>query len=465
MLHQSLEYTRKYFTTAKIYYLMCGQVTKSTMEKKRRARINNSLIELKAILAGMVTHKGERFEKMEKADILEMTVDCVRQLQKQSRTGERMCTPSTSDSDYKSGIETCVGEVMRVLSSTEVDGAGQEMKSKLLTHISNRLGTSPNHSANFRSSGTAAISPRVNECSERQQFTTSPSAHAQTDNTANTDGVEAENIHEEDNAAPELFSVWRPPPLLPGTVPRQISPIQEAGNSDLVAAQSAAPNVPVTILVPANIYTTQNGGTFFIPVAFSGAIPYLSPQASALDSYCTTISSGINTVVSMPQVFGISPSYTSNSNTCSASITTNISPVIVYRDNTNAEDTTEHFAQPNSSQTQMPQKRTDDSKTISVPTVIRRTSTGPAQLTCSPVYTPVAKRLEPPQGCAILPKPPALNTSYCSQSYNQSYARSAFLHMNHDRGDAPDVSRARLSERYADPEQPRPEDHSVWRPW
>lgn len=32
--------------------------------------------------------QSERFDKMEKADILEMTVNCVRQLQRQANTGK-----------------------------------------------------------------------------------------------------------------------------------------------------------------------------------------------------------------------------------------------------------------------------------------------------------------------------------------------------------------------------------------
>ena len=40
-----------------VSFLCLFQITKSVMEKKRRARINTSLTELKSMLAGMITEK------------------------------------------------------------------------------------------------------------------------------------------------------------------------------------------------------------------------------------------------------------------------------------------------------------------------------------------------------------------------------------------------------------------------
>lgn len=56
------------------------QLKKPLMEKRRRARINQCLSELKQLLLHMAPHQRS---KLEKADILEMTVQYVNQLQQQ----------------------------------------------------------------------------------------------------------------------------------------------------------------------------------------------------------------------------------------------------------------------------------------------------------------------------------------------------------------------------------------------
>ncbi|XP_056636637.1 helix-loop-helix protein lin-22-like [Diorhabda sublineata] len=66
------------------------KIRKPMMEKKRRARINDSLETLKQILLESKTSfkeikKGQRTSKLEKADILEMTVQYLQQLQEQNK--------------------------------------------------------------------------------------------------------------------------------------------------------------------------------------------------------------------------------------------------------------------------------------------------------------------------------------------------------------------------------------------
>ena len=58
------------------------QTAKPLMEKKRRARINASLTELKNLLVDVLKQEGIRSNKMEKADILETTVKYLRQIQR-----------------------------------------------------------------------------------------------------------------------------------------------------------------------------------------------------------------------------------------------------------------------------------------------------------------------------------------------------------------------------------------------
>lgn len=60
---------------------LCLQLRKPLVEKLRRERINNSITQLKSLLGQGL--KQQTDSKMEKADILEMTVCILRQLKKQ----------------------------------------------------------------------------------------------------------------------------------------------------------------------------------------------------------------------------------------------------------------------------------------------------------------------------------------------------------------------------------------------
>ncbi|XP_050500064.1 helix-loop-helix protein lin-22-like [Diabrotica virgifera virgifera] len=69
------------------------KIRKPIMEKKRRARINDSLETLKQILLQsktdlQETKKGQRTAKLEKADILEMTVQYLQQLQEKDKENQ-----------------------------------------------------------------------------------------------------------------------------------------------------------------------------------------------------------------------------------------------------------------------------------------------------------------------------------------------------------------------------------------
>ncbi len=56
---------------------------KPLLERKRRARINKCLDELKDLMTSALQEEGENLSKLEKADILELTV---RHLHKLTRT-------------------------------------------------------------------------------------------------------------------------------------------------------------------------------------------------------------------------------------------------------------------------------------------------------------------------------------------------------------------------------------------
>uniref|UniRef100_A0A8C4YQ30 Hes family bHLH transcription factor 2 n=1 Tax=Gopherus evgoodei TaxID=1825980 RepID=A0A8C4YQ30_9SAUR len=53
---------------------------KPLMEKRRRARINDSLNQLKTLILPLIGKDSSRYSKLEKADILEMTVQFLREI-------------------------------------------------------------------------------------------------------------------------------------------------------------------------------------------------------------------------------------------------------------------------------------------------------------------------------------------------------------------------------------------------
>lgn len=67
-----------------MFVFFSGQLRKPLVEKLRRERINSSIEQLKCLLGPGLKQQPE--SRLEKADILEMTVCILRGLQKQRRT-------------------------------------------------------------------------------------------------------------------------------------------------------------------------------------------------------------------------------------------------------------------------------------------------------------------------------------------------------------------------------------------
>merc|ERR1712218_748548 len=66
---------------------------KPMLERKRRARINKCLDELKDLMVAALQQDGESITKLEKADVLELTVRHLRKLKVQGRLGLGAAAP------------------------------------------------------------------------------------------------------------------------------------------------------------------------------------------------------------------------------------------------------------------------------------------------------------------------------------------------------------------------------------
>jgi len=111
------------------------KIVKPLLERKRRARINNCLDELKDIMVFALQTEGESISKLEKADVLELTVKHLRKLKRQQML---TLNPALDMDRFHAGYTTCATEVSRTLASTGVDIS---IGSRLMSHLGHKLNT------------------------------------------------------------------------------------------------------------------------------------------------------------------------------------------------------------------------------------------------------------------------------------------------------------------------------------
>ncbi|XP_025199135.1 enhancer of split m7 protein-like [Melanaphis sacchari] len=112
------------------------KIRKPLMEKKRRARINQSLDELKRIVVDAEKSAGQdlsRVNKLEKADILEMTV---RYLKRKSTALAPSPTPPPPGPEiYAAGYRRCIGQVQELLAEQWTDERRQMSGQRMILHL------------------------------------------------------------------------------------------------------------------------------------------------------------------------------------------------------------------------------------------------------------------------------------------------------------------------------------------
>ncbi|XP_043219347.1 transcription factor HES-4-like [Amphibalanus amphitrite] len=100
------------------------RINKPIMEKRRRARINDSLSQLKSLVLEGLKKDPARHSKLEKADILEMAVKHLRSLQ---------ARPERAAARYREGYVECRREVAAYLSRDA--GLDSGLRQRLLSHL------------------------------------------------------------------------------------------------------------------------------------------------------------------------------------------------------------------------------------------------------------------------------------------------------------------------------------------
>ncbi|XP_074531900.1 transcription factor HES-5-like [Halichoeres trimaculatus] len=114
------------------------KLRKPLVEKLRRERINSSIEQLKSLL-GPEFHKQQPDSKLEKADILEMTVRVLRRLQQQQQQQQQQQhKQAVNPAAVTQGYSRCVQEAAHFLSREQVNMTSQR---RLLNHF-NKLQSS-----------------------------------------------------------------------------------------------------------------------------------------------------------------------------------------------------------------------------------------------------------------------------------------------------------------------------------
>ena len=107
------------------------KITKPLLERKRRARINACLDELKDIMTVALQAEGENVSKLEKADILELTVRHLQKLNQSHRLTIR--NPIEELQKFQAGYSSCAQEATSFLLSAP--GLDVRVGQRLLGHL------------------------------------------------------------------------------------------------------------------------------------------------------------------------------------------------------------------------------------------------------------------------------------------------------------------------------------------
>ncbi|XP_048206107.1 transcription factor HES-2 isoform X1 [Perognathus longimembris pacificus] len=145
---------------------------KPLLEKRRRARINQSLSQLRALLLPLRGREDSRGSKPEKADILETTVHFLKELPASPGLAARRERPSPlpppapgspcsrpaapSDS-YGEGYRACLARLARVLPARRV--LQPALSARLLEHLQRRAAGDPAEGGRAAPSPTAPPAP------------------------------------------------------------------------------------------------------------------------------------------------------------------------------------------------------------------------------------------------------------------------------------------------------------------
>ncbi|GAB6025818.1 hypothetical protein CHUAL_011795 [Chamberlinius hualienensis] len=125
------------------------KVIKPLLERRRRARINNCLDELKALILETTDTENADASKLEKADILELTVQHLRNHHRQQQKAL-----VSGEDKFRAGFAECAHQISSFLSNED-----HIVKSRLMSHLAGCMDRIPHVVVRQPSSPTPPPSP------------------------------------------------------------------------------------------------------------------------------------------------------------------------------------------------------------------------------------------------------------------------------------------------------------------
>ncbi|XP_030376354.1 enhancer of split mdelta protein [Scaptodrosophila lebanonensis] len=148
------------------------KVTKPLLERKRRARMNLYLDELKDLIVDTMDAQGEQVSKLEKADILELTVNYLKaQQQQRAATPISEAKPPLNFDKFRAGYTQAAYEVSHIFST--VPGLDLNFGTHLMKQLGHQLKDMKQQMPEICSTLNEEPSEPVN-LSERRQRSLSP---------------------------------------------------------------------------------------------------------------------------------------------------------------------------------------------------------------------------------------------------------------------------------------------------
>ncbi|MBN3280406.1 HEY2 protein, partial [Polyodon spathula] len=252
--------------------VMARKKRRGIIEKRRRDRINNSLSELRRLVPTAFEKQGSA--KLEKAEILQMTVDHLKMLQ--ATGGKGFFDAHSLAMDFMSiGFRECLTEVARYLSSVEGLDTTDPLRVRLVSHLST--------CASQREAATMTSSLGHHHHPLHPHHWTAAFHHLP------TSLFQQNGLPSSDSASSRISEV---PPhgsaLLTATFAHSDSALRAP------LAGSVAPCVPPLstslLSLSATVHAAAAAAASAFPLSFSGAFPMLTPSAAAASVAAAAVS-------------------------------------------------------------------------------------------------------------------------------------------------------------------------------
>ncbi|VDO35062.1 unnamed protein product [Onchocerca flexuosa] len=117
--------------------ILAKKTNKPLMERKRRARINKCLFEMKQMLVDDIKYRSPSHYKWEKADILEMSVAYIKQLR--CIAAYNKAEQAFSSPDFVDGFSDCMSEMQNYTLLENWTADLREYNNRLRSHLNGRL--------------------------------------------------------------------------------------------------------------------------------------------------------------------------------------------------------------------------------------------------------------------------------------------------------------------------------------